>query len=201
MREIDALILAGGKSSRMGGQHKGNLLFGTETFMERMINEVKQDVNEIWISYGENIHKDYEGCRIVIDEHMNCGPIGGIHAGLKRCQSELMLVTACDMPFLKLEFFQYLKEKMKEEERKRGIEFDGVVPVLNGKINPLASIYRKKVVSILEQQIEKKDYRMVTAIECMNILYVDVSDKEKWEKMLQNVNTLKEYDVIKNIVF
>ncbi len=191
---MDALILAGGKSSRMNGQHKGNLLMGTETFMERMIKELKQGVGQIWISYGENIHGTYEGCNVVVDEYMNCGPIGGIHAGLKQCQSELLFVVACDMPFFKLEFLEYLEEQRKQEERKKGICFDAVVPVLNGKINPLASIYRKRIISILEEQMKKKEYRLVNMLERMNVLYVDVSGEEKWEKMLQNINTINDYE-------
>ena len=54
---MDVLILAGGKSSRMGGKHKGNLELGGETFTQRLINEMSKISERIWISYGEEVKK------------------------------------------------------------------------------------------------------------------------------------------------
>ncbi len=190
---FDGLILAGGKSSRMNGQHKGNLMYGAETFMCRLIKELEKDAAQIWISYSENIHETYKNCRIVTDEYPDCGPIGGIHAGLKVCRAELLFVAACDMPFLKIEFFRYLEEKMKQEETLKGIKFDAVVPVLKERINPLAAIYRKSAINILEQQIGRKKYRIRDSLELMNVLYIDISDRKELEQMLQNINTVEEY--------
>ena len=52
----DGLILAGGKSTRMGGAHKGNLMCGNETFTMRLIREMQKEAQQVWISYGEKIH-------------------------------------------------------------------------------------------------------------------------------------------------
>ena len=40
--QADGLILAGGKSTRMGGRHKGDLFFQEQTFLERIIEELKK---------------------------------------------------------------------------------------------------------------------------------------------------------------
>ena len=83
--QADGLILAGGKSSRMGGEHKGNLTYGGETFTQILVKELNRGTENVWLSYGENIQGMYDGCKIVQDIHADCGPIGGLHAGLKAC--------------------------------------------------------------------------------------------------------------------
>ncbi|MBO5460259.1 MAG: molybdenum cofactor guanylyltransferase [Ruminococcus sp.] len=190
---MDGLILAGGKSRRMEGKHKGNLVYQKETFTERLINELQKDAGQIWISYGETIHKEYSGCSIVLDEYSDCGPIGGLHAGLKSCGSELLMVAACDMPFMSVEFFRYLKSEMHSKEKGNSCVYDGVVPVYGGKIHPLAAIYRKKAVCILEEQILKKEYKMMRMLNKMDIIYIDVTGNEKWGHMLENINTVSDY--------
>ena len=52
---MDGLILAGGKSTRMGGKHKGFLQMEEETFMDRLTREMKRRADQLWISYGRDI--------------------------------------------------------------------------------------------------------------------------------------------------
>lgn len=202
---LDGLILAGGKSTRMGGRHKGSLLIEEETFTERLVKELKQDAGQIWLSYGEQIHECYEGCRIVRDVYTDCGPIGGLHAGLVSCGADGVMAAACDMPFLKIELYRYLRCKMEAEEQRTGGKFDGVVPVLKRqadaresvrKVNPLAAIYRKSAVSVLEEQIKNKDYRIRSALQKLKILYLDLEEEHELGQMLRNINTIADYQIM-----
>lgn len=181
----DGLILAGGKSSRMGGRHKGALACGQETFLEHTIREMQKEVTHLWISYGREILDDVQACGVVLDEYPGCGPIGGIHAGLKVCEAEMMYAAACDMPFLKRELFLELRKELGD--------FDGAVPVVDGKIHPLAAIYRKRILPVLEQQIKKGDYRLRDVLSKLKIVYIDMSEREEFREMLQNINTTEEY--------
>lgn len=194
---MDGLILAGGKSTRMGGRHKGNLVYQDSTFMEEIIREFHKETDSIWISYGQDIHKEYAGCRIVTDEYPDCGPIGGIHAGLCQCQSEWVMVAACDMPFLKIELYRFLREALRQsdhEARETVNSYAGVVPVTDGRIHPLAAIYRKNMAETLEEQIRNRNYRMTEALKRQKILYIDVSENQRIRRMLQNINTISEYE-------
>lgn len=188
LKNMDGLILAGGKSSRMGGRHKGFLTYEEETFMERLVKELKKEAKQLWVSYGMEAHAAYEGCRLVFDEYPGCGPLGGLHAGLKACETEELIVAACDMPFLKGELFSYLSERLKD--------FDGVVPAASGKIHPLAAIYKKSVLPVLEEQIKNGNYRLQDALKKLNIAYIDVSEREDFKRMLQNINTAEDYKKI-----
>ncbi len=99
MMQADGLILAGGKSTRMGGRHKGDLFFQEQTFLERIIEELKKVVSTVWISYGDLIRREYPGCEIVQDEYPERGPIGGLHAGFKKSRSELIFTAPAICPF------------------------------------------------------------------------------------------------------
>lgn len=190
---MDGLLLAGGKSSRMDGRHKGELIYENETFTERMISEFAKEAETIWISYGDMVHYTDDRCRIVRDIYPGCGPIGGIHAGLTACEADEVMVSACDMPFLKIDLFRYLKKQLDDAEKQENIVYDGVVPVFNERIHPLSAIYRKEVVKVMEQQIMAGNYRIRGALEKLRILYVDLNGNKNFVGMLQNVNTIEEY--------
>lgn len=197
MMKMDGLILAGGKSTRMGGTHKGSMKFGEDTFTGRIVKELQKETQQIWISYGETMHETYENCQIVRDVYSGCGPLGGLHAGMNVCRGDAIMAVACDMPFMKIEFFRYLKRYMEEEERKQGKSFDGIVPVYRGKINPLAAIYKKKAKVFIEQQLETGNYKILAALDRMDILYIHLDDKEELGEMLQNINTVSDYQALK----
>lgn len=194
--DTEGLILSGGKSLRMGGRHKGSLTFQKETFTQLLIKELKKEVSCVRLSYGQEIQENHSECPVVMDIYPNCGPIGGLHAGLKACTCDWMLVAACDMPFLKIELFRYLKKQL-QEKKDAGEVYDGVVPVTGGRIHPLAAIYQTKISEVLKAQMEEGDYRVRTALKRLNILYIDVAGMSCFEKMLQNINTMEEYANIK----
>lgn len=196
--QAEGLILAGGRSRRMGGIHKGILIYKEETFTQILIKELKKEIDCVRISYGSEIREDCGACPVVMDIYPGCGPIGGIHAGLKSCKSRWLAVAACDMPLLKTELFCLLTKRLSETERE-GISYDGAVPVLGGRIHPLAAIYQTGAAEIFEEQIRKGNYRLRDALKRLNILYVDLAGRKLFEEMLQNINTAEEYERLVNM--
>lgn len=161
-------------------------MFGDETFTEHLVRELGKEAGKILISYGETVYAGSEKCEIVRDIYPGCGPIGGLHAGLLKSEREIVMTAACDMPFLKVELLRYLAGQLSASH-------DGVVPLVDGKIHPLAAVYRKRAAKMLEEQILAGDYKVMRALQRMNILYVEVGETESFRKMLQNVNTAAEY--------
>ena len=81
--KIAGAVMAGGKSSRMAGQHKGLLLTPEGvTFTERLSAEMHKLTDLVYISYGDTTPMQAEGCVIVRDIYKGCGPVGGLHAVL-----------------------------------------------------------------------------------------------------------------------
>ena len=190
--DAEGLILAGGKSLRMGGRHKGSLTYENETFTQLLRKELKKEVSCVWLSYGQEIQENHSECPIVMDVYPNCGPIGGLYSGLRACTCDWMLIAACDMPFLKIELFRYLKNQLQGKKDAVAV-YDGVVPVTGGCIHPLAAIYQTKIGDVLKVQLEEGDYRVRNALKRLNILYADVTGMSCFEEMLQNINTMEEY--------
>lgn len=191
--QAEGLILAGGRSRRMGGIHKGSLTYNKETFTQRLIKELRKEMVRVRISYGSQVREDCGGCLAVMDIYPGCGPIGGIHAGLESCESQWLAVAACDMPFLKASLFCLLMDRLSETE-KEGISCDGAVPVLGGRIHPLAAVYQTGTAKVFEEQIKKGNYRVFDVLKRLNILYVDLTGQKIWEEMFQNINTTKDYE-------
>ncbi len=94
--EITALILAGGKATRLGGIAKHELVIDGRTIFERQVEVLAPRVTEILVSAP----KDVPGYRTVRDAVADAGPLAGIAAGLAAAHDPWLLVVAGDMPYL-----------------------------------------------------------------------------------------------------
>ena len=129
-KDVCAVILAGGKSSRMG-RDKASLTLGNETFLQRIAAELDAcGFQEKYVSLGsgsrygmpekENGTEAAEkteiripgGWTAVRDRYRNCGPLGGIHAALSACRAEWSLFVSCDTPLYRRELAELLISKV-----------------------------------------------------------------------------------------
>ena len=185
---LAGVILAGGKNRRMLGRYKGSLRTPDgKAFAVHISDEMHRMTNLVYISFGETVQEEIEGCRIVRDEYKNCGPLGGLHAAMKAAAEngmELIMTAACDMPFVKAELFSYLYEQMGS--------YEGAVARSGGKVHPLAAIYSVKAVEVFGKQLESGDYRLLDALNKLKINYVDL-EGTPFLRMMININTEEEY--------
>jgi molybdenum cofactor guanylyltransferase len=94
MIDVSALILAGGRGSRLGGIDKTTLVVDGESIFARQTRVVSPIVSEILVSSP----RDIDGYRTVRDVADAVGPLAGITAGLEAAATEWLLVIAGDMP-------------------------------------------------------------------------------------------------------
>lgn len=183
---IGCVILAGGKSSRMGSD-KALLEINNKTFIKIIMDEF-DDLDEKIIARGNNPYIDKQSWIVVSDDYVNCGPIGGIHKALSICKSDALFFTACDMPFVKKRIFDCLSQFIED--------YDAViVKEQNGRIHPLCGIYKKSIYKIVEEQIHTHNYRIMNFLDRINVKYVIVDSID--ELLLVNVNTLEDLNRIK----
>ena len=200
--KMAAAVMAGGRSSRMEGRHKGMLLTREGvTFTDRISAELHKLTDLVYISYGDTIQMEAAECRIVRDIYIGCGPVGGLHAVLTRAfldGAAAVATAACDMPYVTAEFFRYLYEQLVirtdiSGERKSPFDlYDGVVAVTGGKIHPLAAIYSVRAAGICKTQLEERNLRVRDALAKLRILYVDL-EGSAYERMILNINTEEDY--------
>jgi len=94
---VDALILAGGRSSRLGDSDKRNLRIGDETLLERSLAAMRAAGARTIVVVGDG---DGDDALTVREDPAFGGPVAAIAAGLAALpgDADLVLVAACDMP-------------------------------------------------------------------------------------------------------
>ena len=100
--KITGIILAGGKSRRMGGVDKGLMPFLGETMINWVIQRLSSQVATVLINANCEIesYKTY-GLPVIHDEISDfSGPLAGLHAGMKAANTEFVLSVPCDSPLL-----------------------------------------------------------------------------------------------------
>lgn len=196
--DLAAAILAGGKSRRMHGQHKGALLTSEgRTFTEQITSQMFSLTDCIYLSYGDTICLEIDCCRIVTDRYPGCGPIGGLEAVLSQAKEDrrkAVMISACDTPGVKAELYLYLLERLEPVSTVDAFdEWDGVVAVSDDRIHPLTAIYGVRAAETFAKQISEGNYRLRDALRKLRILYVDLKGS-RYEEMLTNINTKEEYE-------
>lgn len=133
---LSAVILAGGASRRMG-RDKAWMEFEGRPLIQLAVDKVRAlGVEEIFVSGRAD--EDYSAlkCPVLLDLEPGFGPMGGIECGLYECTSPLLLVLAVDLPRMSTAFLTQMQQSCER--------LTGVVPKLNGELEPLAAIYPKR---------------------------------------------------------
>jgi len=109
----DALILAGGRGSRMAGRDKGWIMWEGHPLIEHVLEQLSKQTTQptrILISANRNVDAYKQtGHTVVTDERANfLGPLAGVEAGLMRCKKNNLLVVPCDTPLLPLDLYTKL---------------------------------------------------------------------------------------------
>jgi len=147
---FSAVILAGGNSSRMG-RDKAWLEVGGQRLLERQIELVRATgAVEVFISGRPDT--DYEGLggRVLHDQFSNAGPLAGIERALAATASPLLLVLAVDLAAMSTEVLRRLAAASATNA--------GLVPQLNGKLEPLAAFYPKATHALAVAQLERGNF-------------------------------------------
>ena len=106
-KDITGIILAGGKSTRMGTD-KGFLLLNNKPFVQYSIDALQPLVSEI-IIVSDNPDYDRFGLKRINDTIKDAGPVAGICSGLEASSTAYNLILSCDIPLITSKILQKLK--------------------------------------------------------------------------------------------
>jgi molybdopterin-guanine dinucleotide biosynthesis protein A len=144
---LSAVILAGGKSSRMG-QDKTWLEIGGQPLIRRAVSTVRDSgIREVFISGRAGTDYSTLGCPVLFDLEPDGGPLGGIERALATATAPLVLVLAVDLPGITAGLLRKLAAHCDP--------LTGAVPRLKGELEPLAAIYPKRCHSIVRDCLLK----------------------------------------------
>ena len=150
--DLTAIILTGGKSSRMG-RPKALLPFGNEPLIAHIVRTLEREFKQVVVVAAPDQDLPVLPAKVVRDEVAYQGPVGGIYYGLKAVNGSAAFVTSCDAAFLSLPLISFLAAQI--------LHYDVVVPYWQNRFQPLHAFYRRSVLPLLEEQLERGELRPI----------------------------------------
>jgi len=175
---VTGVVLAGGRSTRMGRDKAGLQLDG------RMLVERCEAV----------LAQCFAQTRVVKDDEVpGLGPIGGLLTALGHIGTPALFLVGCDMPFLNPALIRAMAT---------GFEpYDAVAIRVAGRFEPLHALYRQRIAPVVEEQIAGSDYslqKLLSRLTIKTLSDAELSRYPDWQRALLNVNTPEEWEKIRH---
>ncbi|WP_077621789.1 molybdenum cofactor guanylyltransferase [Sediminibacillus massiliensis] len=188
------VILAGGKSSRMG-ENKALLPIGERPAISLIAEELQKSFPETIIIANQPEVFEFLGLPIFMDRYQEAGPLAGLEAAFSYDDSSMLSLTGCDMPFISHEVYDYLANQMDE--------YEAVIPIFKNRIQPLSGIYHRKSLEKLRACLDGKQYKVKQFLDQLKVNYLEL-DGQIPEAILSrhffNMNYREEYEQIENFM-
>lgn len=181
---MTGIILAGGKSSRMGFD-KGLLEVHGKKCIEYLLDALSAVSDHIIISANSDSY-NYLNFPVYEDTIKDCGPLGGIYTALNVSQTERNIIVACDMPFISVDLLKFFIDQSEG--------YQIAVPITDGKRHPLCGYYAKHIVPQLKTLLQNKVFKMQEILKSFNTkeIVLDASLSFYSPKLLANINSQQE---------
>src|SRR5918999_1539438 len=185
--DATAVVLAGGKSSRMG-RPKALLLFDDEPLIVHIVRTLNRSFAETVVVAAPEQELPQLPCQLARDEVAYQGPVGGIYYGLKAAAGQFSFVTSCDVAFLNSALISHLMSQISE--------YDVVVPYWQDRFQPLHAVYRRSVLPLLKEQLDRGELRPVYLFDKVRTCKVGEGEIRQFDPeglSFLNMNTPEDY--------
>lgn len=189
-----AIILAGGKSTRMGFDKQLLTLDGV-LVLDRLLEQLDRLFQEtLIVSNTPELHRQ-RSSRTVSDIVPDRGPLGGLHAGLVAARHLICFVTACDMPELNAGYIRHLLAAAEENPTALAVATRS-----SRGIEPLNALYAKSLIGEVETLLRAGDRGMAALLETVQTHWIEEAAAREYSPdwaMFRNVNTPEELGKIR----
>jgi molybdenum cofactor guanylyltransferase len=191
---ISAIILSGGRATRMNGVDKGLMLLQQKPLIAHVIARLKPQVDEIFINANREIAQ-YEAFGLPVikdighqDENAEflesyIGPLAGFSLGLQHARHDYVLTLPCDSPLLPLDLAQRLLNSMLVSR------MDIAFASSDGNTHPVFCMMKKSVLPSLTTFLAQGERKVSTWQKSQNYIEVDFSD---CSEAFTNLNTFED---------
>jgi molybdopterin-guanine dinucleotide biosynthesis protein A len=193
---VSAVVLAGGKSRRMG-RDKATLLLHGQTLLARTVQTVSRLTDDIVVVTGDSLRYGelLPGVRQIPDDRPGVGSLMGVYSGLKNIDHDLAVVVACDLPLLSLPLLAHLLSLAPGH--------DVVVPQIGEFLEPLHGIYRRTCLEPIREKLAAGQRRIVGLYDEVTVRYVGEEELRRFDPMLHsfvNLNTSADWQRVLEIL-
>ena len=190
MALVSAIILSGGRATRMNGVDKGLVMLQNKPLIAHVITQLKPHVDEILINANREIAA-YEafGYPVLQDENDQdtlekfIGPLAGFLLGLKHAKHDYILTVPCDSPLLPLDLAERLYNGMAASR------MDIAVASSASNTHPVFCLMKKSLLPSLQTYIESGERKVSAWQKSQRYVEVDFSD---CADAFVNLNTLED---------
>ncbi len=188
--EVTGVLLAGGKSRRMG-EDKRHLVVGEQTLLERGLAVLQASFREILVVIAQDSPPLNIDARVVRDLVADCGSLGGLYTGLTQATTPYIFVVACDMPFL--------NQTVIAQFTSQRATADIVMAKLDARLHPMHALYSKRCVPALEAMIQARQLKIqeIVSQSSLRVRYVTEGDLltiDPSGRSFYNVNTVADLE-------
>lgn len=168
MGNCSAIVLAGGRATRLGGANKAMLRVGNERLIDRALNALLPVANQI-ILVGHLVEGlSAPGIETVPDTLPGGSALVGIYTGLRAAQNDVALVVGCDMPFLSTPLLEMIADLSEG--------YDAAVPRIGRHLEALHAAYRRSCLPVMQEAILLQHHKIIDFYPRLNIREVNESE-------------------------
>lgn len=181
--EFTAIILAGGKSSRMG-EDKGLLELDGKHMIQHVIEAVKPLVSDIIIVSNQEEYEQF-GYTVFEDEYKEKGPMGGIYTGLKNSSTKFNFILSCDIPLISTNFLDWMKSQNQETKI--------TIPKVEEREHHMIGIYPRTIIGRYRQAIIQNELKLKIVNDEIGCNLIEVDSTIYPTELFTNINTKEDY--------
>ena len=189
--DIEAFILVGGKSSRMG-RDKALLEISGKPLAARTAEMVRPLVASVML-IGEQRRQNELGLPVIADRWPGAGPLGAIATALLGTTKPWALILACDLPYLNAKWIASLCDRALAGEPNF---CDALVPSGENGLEPLCAIYRATAGGTLAKTLENGTRKVTNGLALLKIQAIPEAEWSRFSpdgKLFGNLNTWQDY--------
>lgn len=157
------IILAGGKSTRMGFNKALAQLHG-KPMIAHVLETLSATCEEVLISGNQEGFLAFNA-RIIEDNYPDQGPLGGLQACLSEAKNERCIILSCDTPFVNQDILRQMTDAYQDS--------DALIASCNGRIHPLIGIYNRSALRTIEANLSAGNLKMTSSLDSMNTQYLE----------------------------
>lgn len=182
--DVSAIVLGGGLSTRIG-RDKGGLILDGKPLAQRALETLGELFEELIYVINDPMAAPARAkIKLAKDDVPHLGPLGGILAGLKVSKAPRAFVVGYDMPFVSPELARFLVDY--------DVDADVVVPVTDGRYEPLHAVYSRKCIPVIADQLAAGKRQITGFFDKVRVVTVDETSIRKIDPALRsffNINT------------
>ncbi len=185
---VTAIVLAGGRSARFGGDKLAHDLDGRPV-LEHVLERVRRIAADVVVVRPPDVGDDLAGVRVVHDPEPFGGPLIGVLAGLEAAREPIALVVGGDMPRLSPDVLELLIRTLTAGDAS---DIDAVVLQGRGRVQPLPIAVRTGAGTTAAQGALRHGARSLTA--WLEALRTRILEEDEWRPLDPPADSLVDID-------